>query len=70
MSFLKILSISYYLILENGTSMDRFPKWSIIHKHPYGENLPTQRISELFDSISESDKDAFLICIVTRGQMI
>lgn len=35
----QIMSISYFLVLENGLSMYRFRKWSLIHRHPYGEVL-------------------------------
>ena len=55
----KILSLAYYLILENDAPMYRFPKWAQTHRHPLGENLPSQRISELFASINEHTKLAF-----------
>ena len=32
----KILSIAYYLILEDPKPMSRFPKWARTHVHPYG----------------------------------
>lgn len=55
----KILSIAYYLILEDNNPLYRFEKWSSIHKHPYNENIPSQRSSELFMSISEHAKNKF-----------
>ena len=55
----QILSIAYYLVLEEGLSMYRFGKWARIHKHPYGQELPSQRISELLGSIPESAKMEF-----------
>lgn len=55
----KILSIAYYLILENNNALYRFEKWSGLHKHPYGRNISSQRISELFASISEEAKTKF-----------
>lgn len=53
------MSISYFLVLENGLSMYRFRKWSLIHRHPYGEVLSSQRISDLLGAILESPKMEF-----------
>ncbi len=55
----KILSLAYYLILENNAPMYRFPKWAKTHRHPLGKSLPSQRISELFASINECAKLTF-----------
>lgn len=55
----QILSIAYYLILEDRSPLFRFPKWAALHKHPYGENIPSQRSSELFASISEDERYQF-----------
>lgn len=55
----KILSIAYYLILEENNPMFRFEKWNALHKHPYGKNIPSQRSSELFASITEEAKEQF-----------
>ncbi len=52
-SYKKILSAAYYLILEDRNPLDRFPKWSKTHKHPYGRDITSQRSSELFESITE-----------------
>ena len=48
-----ILSIAYYLILEENNSLSRFSHWQRLHVHPYGEDIPSQRSSELFQSISK-----------------
>jgi len=37
--------------------LSRFPKWAATHKHPYEKNIPSQRSSELFASITEDAKD-------------
>jgi transposase len=58
-TYKQILSIAYYLILEDSRSLSRFDKWNQLHKHPWGENIPSQRISELFASISEGTKNDF-----------
>ncbi len=52
----KILSIAYYLILEEHNSLSRFEKWDHLHKHPYGKTITSQRSSELFASIDEESK--------------
>ena len=58
-TYKQILSTAYYLILEDRNSLSRFPKWAATHKHPYGKNIPSQRSSELFASITESAKEYF-----------
>ena len=49
----RILSIVYFLILEENNSLSRFPHWQKIHIHPYGKDIASQRSSELFQSIEE-----------------
>mgnify|MGYP000867917671 CR=1 FL=1 len=58
-SYKKIQSIAYYLILEDSNPLYRFSKWAAIHKHPYGKDIPSQRSSEFFSSISEDDRERF-----------
>jgi transposase len=58
-AYKQILSIAYYLILEDSTPLYRFEKWGILHKHPYGKNITSQRSSELFASITEEAKQRF-----------
>lgn len=55
----KILSLAYYLILESDSPVYRFTKWALTHSHPQGGNLASQRISELFASITETAKMSF-----------
>lgn len=55
----QILSVAYYLILEDRNPLSRFPKWAAIHKHPYGNNIPSQRSSELFAGITEEGREYF-----------
>jgi len=59
-AYKQILSLAYYLILEADAPLFRFEKWGILHKHPYDKNIPSQRSSELFASITEADKNTFL----------
>ncbi len=58
-SYQQILSIAYYLILEPESPLFRFERWSMLHKHPCDHNIPSQRSSELFASVSESAKNSF-----------
>ena len=58
-TYKQILSIAYYLALENDAPLYRFEKWGVLHKHPYGKDIPSQRSSELFASITESAKEDF-----------
>ena len=58
-SYRQILSIAYYLILEDKNPLSRFPKWSKLHVHPHGEVISSQRSSELFASITESERMNF-----------
>ena len=55
----KILSIAYFLILEDSNALSRFPHWQRLHIHPYGEDIHSQRSSELFQSIDEAKRMAF-----------
>ncbi len=58
-TYKQILSIAYYLILEDKTPLLRFSRWGTSHTHPYGEAITSQRSSELFASVSESAKYKF-----------
>ncbi len=55
----KIQSIAYYLILENTNTLSRFGKWAHLHRHPFNDDIPSQRSSELFSSITEEQKMKF-----------
>jgi transposase len=55
----QILSIAYYLILEDRNPLSRFPRWASIHRHPHGEVISSQRSSELFASITEEARQRF-----------
>lgn len=58
-TYKQILSIAYYLVLEDRSPLYRFEKWGNLHKHPYGKNITSQRSSDLFASITEADKQNF-----------
>ncbi len=52
-TYREILSIAYYLVLEDRNPLSRFPKWAALHRHPSGKDISFHRISELFSSITE-----------------
>jgi transposase len=49
----QILSLAYYLILEDKNPLYRFEKWGALHRHPYGQDISSQYSSELFARITE-----------------
>ena len=60
-TYKQILSIAYYLVMEDRNPLSRFPKWAMTHHHPFGANIPSQRSSELFASVSEDAKQNFFL---------
>lgn len=54
-----LLSVAYYLIIEDSNPLSRFGRWSATHAHPYGDDIPSQRSSELFASVKESQRMEF-----------
>jgi transposase len=60
-SYKQILSIAYYLVMEDRNPLSRFPKWASTHTHPFNQDIPSQRSSELFGSVSEDGKQNFFL---------
>jgi transposase len=58
-SYLKILSLASYLVMESDSPMYRFSSWAIKHLYPYEQDLSSQRISDLFTSIDEEARKLF-----------
>ena len=58
-SYKKLLSIAYYLILEDNNPLYRFEKWNHTHKHPYGADICSPRSSEFFSSITDEQINKF-----------
>jgi transposase len=58
-TYKQMLSIVYYMILEDNNPLFRFGKWGRLHWHPYGEEISSQRSSELFASVTEEAKEKF-----------
>lgn len=55
----QLLSIAFYLILEDNNPLYRFEKWHLTHKHPYGEDIASPRSSEFFSSITDDQVHKF-----------
>ncbi len=55
----EILSLSYFLVLEENTSIYRFHKWAVTHVHPFQFDIPSQRSTKLFGRILEEQKMKF-----------
>ena len=58
-TYKQILSIAYFLILEESNALSRFSHWQRLHIHPYGNDIPSQRSSDLFQSIDEAERMEF-----------
>ena len=58
-TYKQIQSIAYYLVLEDQNPLFRFKKWAAIHRHPYGNDIPSQRSTEIFQSVTEEAKMHF-----------
>ncbi len=58
-TYKKLLSISYYLILEDNNPLYRFEKWNFTHKHPYGADISSPRSSEFFAAITDDQVSKF-----------
>ena len=58
-SYKKLLSIVYYLILEDNNPLYRFEKWNFTHKHPYGADIASPRSNEFFASITDEQVNKF-----------
>ena len=58
-TYKQILSIAYYLVLEDQNPLFRFKKWAAIHRHPFGKDIPSQRSTEIFQSVTEEAKMHF-----------
>ena len=59
-TYKKLLSVAFYLILEDNNPLYRFEKWNLTHKHPYGQDIASPRSSELFGSITDDQVTKFL----------
>jgi transposase len=58
-TYKQLLSLIYYLIIEDKNPLSRFEKWAATHRHPYNKDIPSQRSSELFMDITEKSIQHF-----------
>lgn len=58
-AYKQILSIIFYLILEDNNPLYRFEKWHLTHKHPFDNDIASPRSSELFSSITDEEINKF-----------
>ena len=58
-TYKQILSVAYFMILEDPSPLTRFEKWDSLHKHPYGQPISSQRSSDLFANITEDGKNSY-----------
>lgn len=65
-SYNQMLSLVYFLILEENNTISRFPKWAATHLLPYQGAISTQRCSELFQLVTEEAKNQFFHLQATR----
>ena len=54
-----ILSLAIFMLLGENMAVYRFAKWNATHWHPFLENIPSQRASEAFQSISDESIQRF-----------
>jgi transposase len=47
------------LILEENNSLSRFSHWEKLHHHPFKEDMPSKRSSDLFQQIDEEGRMIF-----------
>lgn len=58
-TYKKLLSVAFYLVLEDNNPLYRFEKWHLTHKHPCGEDITFPRSSELLSSITDGQIQHF-----------
>lgn len=58
-TYKKLLSIAFYLILEDNNPLYRFEKWHLTHKHPYDGDITSPGSSELFSTIKDDQVNKF-----------
>ncbi|MBF6625450.1 hypothetical protein IU402_02470 [Aerococcaceae bacterium zg-BR9] len=58
-NYLELLTLMQYLILEPGNSIREFDQWQTKVETELTKDLSSKRVSELFATISEDDKQRF-----------
>ncbi len=65
-SYKQMLSLAFFLILEENNTISRFPRWACTHALPYQEALPPQSCTDLFRSVTVERKEQFFSLQVAR----
>jgi transposase len=60
-------SIARYLLVDGSSTMARFSRWSRTHAHPLGREMASQRISELFESLSQKMVEGYFRARASRA---
>jgi transposase len=55
----EILSLAFF-VAQKGLALSRCEIWSANHKHPFEKPIPSQRVSELLQQITENERQQFL----------
>jgi len=55
----EILSLAFF-IAQKGLALSRCEIWSVSHMHPFEQRIPSQRVSELLQQITENERQQFL----------
>lgn len=53
-----ILSLAFFLV-QKGLPLSRCEQWSRSNAHPYGEPIPSQRVSDLLAAMEEDERQSF-----------
>jgi transposase len=53
-----ILSLAFFLV-QKGLPLSRCEAWSRTNAHPFGDPIPSQRVSELLTAITEDERQSF-----------
>lgn len=67
-SYKQILSLTYFLILEENNTISRFPRWAATHRLPHEGAISSQQCSALFKSVTEDIKKQFFLLQVARRE--
>ena len=62
-----LLSVVFYLVMEDREPLRRFGKWAAFHRHPFGAELSPARLSELFSSVTADAASRFFRLRRERG---
>lgn len=65
-SYKQMLSLAFFLILEENNTISRFPRWAASHALPYTDAIPPESCTDLFQSVTAPLKEQFFHLQVAR----